>query len=78
VRRPARPSRRRPRARGEQEAFSEQGGTYELVLQPGTWWVSGFVEEFGSASESQLTSAPQEVTVVAGSTITQNFVVQGT
>jgi hypothetical protein len=62
---------------GEQEAFSEQDGTYELILQPGTWWVSGFVQEFGSTSESQVNSPPVKVTVVAGSTLTQNFVVQG-
>jgi hypothetical protein len=62
---------------GEQLAYSEQGGTYQLVLQPGTWWVSGFVQEFGATSESQLTSTPVKVTVNAGQTITENFVVQG-
>jgi hypothetical protein len=62
---------------GEQLAFSAQSGTYQLVLQPGTWWVSGFVQEFGATTESQLTSAPTEVKVAAGATITENFVVQG-
>jgi hypothetical protein len=62
---------------GEQEAFSEQGGTYELILSPGTWWISGVVQEFGTLTESQVSSAPVKVTVVAGVTVTENFVVQG-
>ncbi len=62
---------------GEQQAFSEQGGTYQLVLQPGTWWISGFIEEFSAGSQSQVTSPARQVTVVAGSTVTENFTVQG-
>ena len=61
---------------GEEQAFIEQGGTYQLVLQPGTWWVSGFIEEFGAASESQVNSPARQVTIVAGSTVTENFEVQ--
>ena len=61
---------------GEQQTFSEQGGTYQLVLQPGTWWISGFVEELSVTSQSQVTSPACQVTVVAGSTVTENFTVQ--
>lgn len=62
---------------GEQEAFAQQGGAYQLVLQPGSWWVSGFIQEFGAQSQNQIETPPRHVTVVAGSTVTENFVVNG-
>jgi hypothetical protein len=61
---------------GEQETFTQGNGTYQFVLPPGTWWVSGFVEEFGDGfGESQITTAPQQVTVTAGKELTENFTV---
>ena len=62
---------------GEQEAFVASGGAYELDLAPGVWWLSGFVDEFGVLGQSQLVSAPRQVTVAAGSILTETFVVQG-
>ena len=62
---------------GEEEGFAQQGGTYQLVLQPGTWWVSGFVYEYGAQSQSQVETAPRKVTLVAGASVTENFVVVG-
>jgi hypothetical protein len=63
---------------GEQFAYTNSDGTYTLSLPPGTWWVSGFVDVFGGFSENETTSAPQQLTVVAGSRTKVNFTVKGT
>jgi hypothetical protein len=62
---------------GEQQAPSEGGGAYQLVLTPGKWWISGFLYEFGGVNESEITSPPREVIVTAGTSTTENFSVVG-
>jgi hypothetical protein len=62
---------------GEEQAYSQTDGTYQLVLPAGTWWVSGFIYENGIESQTEKTSAPRQVTVVAGATLTENFTVLG-
>jgi hypothetical protein len=62
---------------GEEQAYSQTGGTYQLLLAPGTWWISGFLYENGIESQTEKTSAPRQVTVVAGATVTENFTVLG-
>jgi hypothetical protein len=61
----------------EQEAYSQEDGRYQLQLNPGTWWVSGFAQVFGFGSgPNQSTTAPREITVRPGSSNTENFTVR--
>jgi hypothetical protein len=61
----------------EQYAYNNQsGGLYQVVLAPGTWWVSGFVDVFGGVSFNESTSPPTAVTVTPGSRSTENFTVK--
>jgi hypothetical protein len=60
----------------EQQAYSASNGNYQLLLPPGTWWVAGFVDEFGEVpSLNQAISPPVKVTVKAGVENTEDFVV---
>ncbi len=61
---------------GEQDAYLQQNGTYQLALTPGTWWVSGLVYVYGSGPTStEVVTAPRKVVVVAGAQVTESFVV---
>jgi hypothetical protein len=60
---------------GEQQAFSQQGGTYTMLLSPGTWWLEGFVYLFGGPGENQSTSPAKKVVITQGVEITKNFTV---
>jgi hypothetical protein len=43
-------------------------------LAPGTWWVSGFAYVYGSGPEATEVFTPsRQVTVVAGSKVTERF-----
>jgi hypothetical protein len=59
-----------------QEAYNQSSNLYQLVLQPGTWWVSGFVDVFGSGGVNESTTQPIVVTVTAGSRTTEDFTVK--
>jgi hypothetical protein len=60
----------------EQQAYSSTDGQYQLLLSPGTWWVAGFVDEFGEVpSLNQSISPPVKITVKAGVENTEDFVV---
>jgi hypothetical protein len=60
----------------EQDSYSQENGAYQLELAPGAWWVSGFVQVYGDGpGEQQSSSAPHEVTVTAGKSVVENFVV---
>jgi len=60
-----------------QEAYNQSSSLYQLVLQPGTWWVSGFVDVFGiGAGVNESTTQPVVVTVTSGSRTTENFTVK--
>jgi hypothetical protein len=62
---------------GEQFAYSGSDGTYTLSLTPGTWWVSGFVDDFSGFTQNETTTAPQQIVVVAGSRTKADFTVKG-
>jgi len=60
-----------------QEAYNQSSNLYQLALQPGTWWVSGFVDVFGSGvGVSESTTQPIVVTVTPGARTTENFTVK--
>ena len=54
---------------------AEQDGSYTMLLAPGTWWLSGFVDVYSSTGVSQSTSTPRAVPVVAGAELKRNFTV---
>lgn len=59
---------------GEQDAEVQADGSYQLALAPGTWWVSGFAYVYGSGLEAtEVFSPSRQVTVVAGSKVTERF-----
>jgi hypothetical protein len=60
---------------GEQQAFSEEEGSYTMLLSPGTWWLAGFVDVFNAGGVTQSISSPQVANVVAGAELTKNFTV---
>jgi hypothetical protein len=60
---------------GEQETFSQQGGTYTMLLSPGTWWLEGFVDLYGGPVENQSTSPAKKVVITPGNEVTKNFTV---
>jgi hypothetical protein len=60
---------------GEREAYSLSNGKYTLILSPGTWWLSGFVDVYGSSGITRSTSSPQAANVVAGTEIKKSFTV---
>jgi hypothetical protein len=60
----------------EQDAYVNGDGTYQLPLPPGTWWVSGVVDVYGSGpNTTETVSPPQEVTVTAGTKTVLRFTV---
>ncbi len=59
---------------GEQQAFSQQNGSYTMLLAPGTWWLEGFVDVFGG-SLNQSTSPAKKVVITPGIELTKNFTV---
>jgi len=61
---------------GGQDAYSQADGSYVLSLAPGTWWLSGFADLFTVGGFGQSTSPPQQVTIVPGSRLKQNFTVK--
>jgi hypothetical protein len=60
---------------GEQQAYSQQGGTYTMLLSPGTWWLEGFVYLFGGPGENESTSPAKKVVITQGVEVTKNFTV---
>jgi hypothetical protein len=60
---------------GQVLSFSEQNGSYSVLLGPGTWWLEGFVDLFGGLNLSQSTSPAKKIVVSAGNEITKNFTV---
>jgi hypothetical protein len=60
---------------GERQAFSQQAGTYTMLLSPGTWWLEGFVDVFGGLQVNQSTSPAKKVVITPGIEITKNFTV---
>ncbi len=60
---------------GEQQAFSQEAGSYTMLLAPGTWWLEGFVDLFGGPGENQSTSPAKKVVITPGIEITKNFTV---
>jgi hypothetical protein len=60
---------------GEVDAYAGSGGSYTLLLAPGTWWVRGFVEVFSSGAISQSTSAPVKIVLAAGHEAKESFTV---
>ena len=60
-----------------QYAFNQSSNLYQLLLQPGTWWVSGFVDVFGiGTGVNESTTQPVVVTVTPGSRTKENFTVK--
>ena len=60
---------------GEQDAYAESGGAYTLLLAPGTWWVRGFVDVYGSTELTQSTSSSVEIHLSAGHEAKEDFTV---
>ncbi len=60
---------------GEVDAYSQQNGSYTMLLAPGTWWLSGFVEVYGSSGVIKSTSSPRAVQIVAGAQTKRDFTV---
>jgi hypothetical protein len=60
---------------GERDAYSLEDGKYSLVLPPGTWWLSGFVDVYGPTSITRSTSQPKVASVVANTVIKKSFTV---
>jgi hypothetical protein len=60
---------------GEVDAYAQSGGGYTLLLTPGTWWVRGFVDVYGSSGLTQSTSSPVEIHLLAGHEAKENFTV---
>ncbi len=62
----------------EQDAYTESEGTYQMTLTPGTWWVSGFADNFdayGGPGLDQTNTPAVKITVTAGAQFTENFTV---
>jgi hypothetical protein len=62
---------------GEQEAYSQSGGAYSLLLSPGTWWVRGFVDFYSPSGPRESNSQARVLQVSAGAQSTENFTVLG-
>jgi hypothetical protein len=62
---------------GEQDAYSQSGGAYTMLLSPGTWWVRGFVDFYSSSGPHQSNTQPRVLQVTAGVQATENFTVLG-
>ncbi len=60
---------------GEQDAYSQQNGSYTSLLAPGTWWLAGFVDVYSSSGLTRSISSPKVTNVVAGTEIKKNFTV---
>jgi hypothetical protein len=60
---------------GEHDAYSQQNGSYTLLLSPGTWWLAGFVDIYGPTGVSHSVSSPKMANVVAGAEIKRSFTV---
>jgi hypothetical protein len=60
---------------GEIQTGSQQNGSYTLLLEPGTWWLEGFVDLFGGPTLNQSTSTAKKVVVTAGTEPTKSFTV---
>lgn len=61
---------------GQQDGYTQSNGLYQLLLSPGTWWVSGFVDVYGNGYGSgQPTTLPRKVSVTADVQKTENFTV---
>jgi hypothetical protein len=60
---------------GEVDAYGQPNLGYTLLLTPGTWWVRGFVEVYGSNSVTLQTSSPVEIHLLAGHEAKENFTV---
>jgi hypothetical protein len=61
---------------GQQDGYTQSNGLYQLLLSPGTWWVSGFVDVYGNGYGSgQSTTLPRKVSVTAEVQKTENFTV---
>jgi len=62
---------------GEQLTYVESSdGSYQLLLAPGTWWVSGVVDVYGfGPNTTETVSPPREITVTAGSRTVERFTV---
>ena len=61
----------------QQEGYGQSDGSFQLVLAPGTWWVSGFVDYYPyfGGNFSQSISPAVKVTIKAGTLVTQDFTV---
>ncbi len=60
---------------GEIQTGSQQNGSYTFLLEPGTWWLEGFVDLFGGPTLNQSTSPAKKVVITAGTELTKNFTV---
>jgi hypothetical protein len=60
---------------GEVDAYTESNGSYTLLLEPGTWWVRGFVDVVSSSGLTQANSSPVEIHLSAGHEAKENFAV---
>jgi hypothetical protein len=62
---------------GEEDTYLQStNGSYRLLLPPGTWWVSGFVDLYGSGPETtEVVSASHKTVVSDGSRSVESFTV---
>ena len=62
---------------GEVDGYPGSGGTYQLQLPPGTWWVQGVAYVYSGFTTQTIASPARQVAVTTGSQTKANFTVTG-